>query len=195
MTSEGRESIEQYGKRYLRRLHDLLEQLDFEALNDVVQALERAREQGSAVYIMGNGGSASTATHMAQDLAFGTRRRSGPRLRALSLTDNAAYLSACANDIGYENVFEQQLRSLMQPGDVVLAISASGNSPNVVRAVDYANEHGGETIAFVGFDGGKLKQRCKYVVHAASEAGEYGPVEDVHMILDHLITAYLVDAG
>jgi D-sedoheptulose 7-phosphate isomerase len=195
LTPEGRGSIEAFGTRYLQRLQDLLNKLDFDALEAVVQVLERAREQGKAVYIMGNGGSASTATHMAQDLAFGTRTRSGPRMRALSLTDNTAYLSACANDIGYENVFEQQLRSLMQPGDVVLAISASGNSPNVVRAVDYANEQGGETIAFVGFDGGKLKQRCKYVVHAASKPGEYGPVEDVHMILDHLITAYLVDGG
>jgi D-sedoheptulose 7-phosphate isomerase len=195
LRTEGRGSIETFGRRYLERLQNLLQELDFEALDAVVQALERARKEGYTVYIMGNGGSASTATHMAQDLAFGTRMRSGPRIRAISLTDNAAYLSACANDIGYENVFEQQLRNLMQPGDVVLAISASGNSPNVVKAVDYANEHGGETIAFVGFDGGRLKQRCKYVVHAASESGEYGPVEDVHMILDHLITAYLVDGG
>lgn len=195
MTQEGQGSVESFSKAYLQRLQDLLASLDFEALAAVIHALERARQQDKAVYIMGNGGSAATATHMAQDLMFGTRKRAGSRMRAVSLSDNASFLTACANDIGYENIFEQQLRSWLQPGDVVLAISASGNSPNVVRAVQYANDHGAETIAFVGFDGGKLKELCTYVVHAQSERGEYGPVEDVHMILDHLITAYLVDRG
>lgn len=195
LAREEQGSLEDFGNEYLGRLQELLESLDFSALASVVDALERARLQDKVVYIMGNGGSAATATHMAQDLMFGTRERAGSRMRAVSLTDNASFLSACANDIGYENVFEQQLRSLLQPGDVVLAISASGNSPNVVKAVEYANRHGGETVAFVGFDGGKLKEVCKYVVHAESQKGEYGPVEDVHMILDHLITAYLLDQG
>jgi D-sedoheptulose 7-phosphate isomerase len=195
LAQEGRDSVESFSKAYLQRLQELLGSLDFEALAAVIHALERARQQGKVVYIMGNGGSAATATHMAQDLMFGTRKRAGSRMRAVSLSDNVSFLTACANDIGYKNIFEQQLRSLLQPGDVVLAISASGNSPNVVKAVQYANDHGAETIAFVGFDGGKLKELCTHVVHAKSERGEYGPVEDVHMILDHLITAYLLDQG
>jgi D-sedoheptulose 7-phosphate isomerase len=109
----------------------------------------------------------------------------------VSLTSNSAVLTCLANDIGYENVFVWQLRNLMRPGDVVVGISASGNSPNAVKALEYAAENGGIPVAIVGFDGGRMKRVAKYAIHVETEKGEYGPVEDVHMVLDHLISNYL----
>jgi D-sedoheptulose 7-phosphate isomerase len=111
--------------------------------------------------------------------------------RAVSLTDNVAVLTAIANDIAYADVFVRQLEGLLRPGDVVVAISASGNSPNVVRAIEYARSHGAVTVGLTGFDGGRLKALCDEAVHVATPPGEYGPVEDTHLVLDHLITGYL----
>jgi D-sedoheptulose 7-phosphate isomerase len=186
--------VSAFARSYFERLYTLLENLDFSALASVIAAIERAHEQGQTLFLIGNGGSAATASHMAQDLAFGTRRRGGERIRALSLTDNHSYISACANDLGFEQVFVDQLKSLLQPGDVLIAISASGNSPNLVKAIEYARAHGAFTIGFVGFDGGWMKDHCELVVHTPSPPNDYGPVEDVHLILDHLIMSYLNEA-
>jgi D-sedoheptulose 7-phosphate isomerase len=182
-------------RRYTQRLGELLEALDVEALAAIVNELERARVEGKTVYLIGNGGSAATASHMAEDLAFGTRHRKGDRLRAISLADNVPYLTAAANDIGYESVFVEQLRTVLQAGDVLLAISASGSSPNVVAAVEYANDIGAVTLGLIGFDGGRLKDLCDISLHVVTEKGDYGYVEDIHLILDHLITTFLVEQG
>ena len=136
---------------------------------------------------MGNGGSAASASHWVNDL---TRWRAKP-FRAISLVDNAAIVTAYANDEGFEHIFRMQLQNLMTPGDAVVAISASGNSPNLVSALDYANAVGGVTIGLTGFSGGALREIANSGVHVPSEIGEYGPVEDAHMILGHLVTERL----
>jgi D-sedoheptulose 7-phosphate isomerase len=182
-------------RRYAQRLGELLEALDTQALAAIINELERVRAEGKTVYLIGNGGSAATASHMAEDLAFGTRHRKGDRLRAISLADSVPYLTAAANDLGYESVFVEQLRNVLHSGDVLLAISASGNSPNVVSAVEYANSIDAVTLGLIGFDGGQLKDLCHISLHVVTEKGDYGYVEDIHLILDHLITTFLIEQG
>lgn len=176
---------------YRERLSQMVGALDMPAFEALLDVLEKARYAGSTVFIIGNGGSAATASHMAQDLSFGTRRRDGARLRAVSLADNMSYITAAANDEGYETIFIDQLRTLLHPEDVVIAISASGSSPNVVRAVEYANRHQATTVGILGFDGGLLRSECDLALLVESEKGDYGPVEDMHLIIDHLICACL----
>ncbi len=185
-------SLADYAARYATYLSDLLAQLDCEAIEQVGQVFEDAREAGHTIFLIGNGGSASTASHFANDFGFGTRKAGGKAYRAVSLTDNMAFISAAGNDVGYEMVFVEQLKTLMNPGDVVVAISASGNSPNVIAAIEYGNDHGALTVGFTGFDGGQLRQIVDVSVHIATPKGDYGPVEDVHLVLDHLISSYLV---
>jgi D-sedoheptulose 7-phosphate isomerase len=189
------EDVKKFAQSYVQRLGHLLESLDLDVLTEIIDQIERVRAEGKTIFIIGNGGSAATASHMAEDLAFGTRMREGARIKALSLTDNQPYVMAAANDIGYDSIFEEQLKNLMLPGDLLIAISASGNSPNVVKAVDYANHHGGISVGLVGFDGGQLKENCHIMLHVETEPGEYGPVEDIHLILDHIITEFLIQTG
>ncbi len=152
--------------------------------------LVEARERGARIFFIGNGGSAATAAHFANDIGIGSQSWSKP-FKTVSLADNVPVLTALANDYGYENVFTLQLKTQMSQGDVVVAISVSGNSPNVVSAIEYANANGAVTTALTGFDGGRLKGLTQISVHVPTEKGEYGPVEDVHMILDHLVGTYL----
>jgi D-sedoheptulose 7-phosphate isomerase len=175
-----------YG-RYISRL---LEELDLDSLERIVEGLNGSRGEGKSVFIIGNGGSAATASHMANDLAFGSRVKSERSFRVISLTDNVPVLTAAANDLGYEQVFLRQLQVHYKPGDKLLVISASGNSPNLVLAAEWVKGQGGEVFGFLGFDGGKLKEICDVSVVVRTNKGEYGPVEDVHMVLDHLLTAW-----
>lgn len=189
------EDVKKFAQSYILKLGQFLESLDLEALAEIIEQIERVRVEGKTIFLIGNGGSAATASHMAEDLAFGTRMREGARIKALSLTDNQPYVMAAANDIGYDSIFEEQLRNLMLPGDLLIAISASGNSPNVVKAVDFANRNGGISVGLVGFDGGQLKESCHFLLHVKTEQGEFGPVEDIHLILDHIITEFLIQTG
>jgi D-sedoheptulose 7-phosphate isomerase len=168
-----------------------MRELDFEAIGGIIGLLLETRARGGTIFFCGNGGSAATAAHFANDLGFCASPEGRAPFRALSLTSNTSFITCLANDIGFENVFSWQLKNLMRPGDVVVAISASGNSPNAVKALEYAAQHGGIPVAFVGFDGGRLKELARYCVHVQTDKGEYGPVEDVHMVLDHLISTYL----
>ena len=176
---------------YMDYVAHLLAGLDFSAVERFASILQRAREQERAVFIAGNGGSAATASHFANDLAWGTRAREVPPMRAISLAANVPVLTALANDAGYENAFVEQMRGLFRPGDVLVAISASGNSENVLRAVQYANEQGGISVGLVGFDGGKIKTLCRECIHVETNRGEYCPVEDVHLAICHAVTTYL----
>jgi len=180
-----------FARGYLDHLSKLLGQLDTNEIAALIAALTDARERGARIFFIGNGGSAATASHFANDVAIGSRSWDRP-FRAMSLTDNVPVMTAIANDYGYEHIFTLQLKTMMQAGDVVVAISASGNSPNVVNAVEWANENAATTIALTGFDGGTLRKSAKLCVHVPTEKGEYGPVEDVHMILDHLVGAFLM---
>lgn len=176
---------------YFKYIRKLLGQLDGNAITAFTEELELARQHQRTVFFIGNGGSAATASHFANDLVKATRVDGRLGFRAMSLTDNIQLLTALANDYGYETVFTGQMRDLFKKEDLLVAISASGNSPNVVAAVKLAKERGGRTVGLVGFDGGALRALCDVVVHVQSEKGEYGPVEDIHLILEHLITGYL----
>ena len=179
-----------FAKAYADYLGDLFKTLDFGKVAEFMSVVLAARERGSRVFFVGNGGSAATASHFANDFAIGTRCPEKP-FKAVSLTDNVAQLTAIGNDEGYEQLFVKQLEVLMEKGDVVVAISASGNSPNVVKALEYANARGNHTVALTGFvTGGRIAEIARTVIHVKTRPAEYGPVEDVHMFLDHLMGSW-----
>ena len=171
---------------YIDGLGDCLKALSEKSITDVADIIYKAYKENKQVIIMGNGGSASTASHFARDLRIGSAAKGKPRVRATSITDNMAMITSLANDIDYNSVFKEQLVSQLDEGDVVIGISASGNSPNVLEAMKYARENGAITIALTGFDGGKLKGLVDKAIIVAS--WDYGQVEDVHLSLDHMIT-------
>ena len=170
---------------YISTLQLTMDQLPHQLIAEVIDLLQQARRKGSQVFILGNGGSASTASHFACDLAKNTRREGLPHFRVIGLTDNMAMFSALANDEGYENVFSEQLASLVRPGDIVIAISASGNSKNVIKAAEAARRYDAAVIGFTGFDGGLLGQLANINIHVNSSIIEH--VEDIHLMLEHLI--------
>ena len=184
-------TIKEHSRNYFARLQRMLEQTDLAAIERVAEILYGAWEAGRTVYVIGNGGSASTASHMACDLSKGTAAPHRSRLRIVSLADNVAWLTAIANDIAYDRIFIEPLLNQFREGDVVLAISASGNSPNILNAVEWAKAHGGHTIAFCGFTGGRLREIAETAVHFPSH--DYGPVEDGHLILNHILVEHLRD--
>ena len=170
---------------YISALQLTMDQLPRQLIADVIDLLQQARMKGSQVFILGNGGSASTASHFACDLAKNTRQEGLPHFRVIGLTDNMAMFSALANDQGYENVFSEQLAGLVRPGDIVIAISASGNSKNVIKAAQVAYRHQATVIGFTGFDGGRLGQIANINIRVNSSTIEH--VEDIHLMLEHLI--------
>lgn len=174
---------------YILQLQQTLENLPLEKIDQVITILHAARMHGKQIFIMGNGGSASTASHFVCDLGKNTRHPGWPNFKAIGLADNMAIFSAYANDEGYESVFRNQLASLLMSGDVVIGISASGNSPNVLGAMELARNRGAITIGFTGFDGGRLAKLVDVNLHVASDSIEQ--VEDIHLILEHLITKVL----
>jgi len=185
-------SATQFARAYLDYLSGLLRRLDAGAIAAFIDELESARSKGNTVFVVGNGGSAAAASHMANDLSVGAHPRDGSQpFRVLALTDNAAAMTAVGNDAGYEHLFTYQLRAHYRPGDKLIAISASGNSPNIVEAARWVQKHGGRVIALVGFDGGELKRLGDLLIHVETPKGEYGPVEDIHVIMHHLIYSWL----
>ena len=180
-----------FAEVYLDYLTSVLKTIDAREIGQFIETLLDARERGANIYFIGNGGSAATASHFANDIAIGTNSYDKP-FRAVSLTDSNAIITAVGNDFGYEEIFVRQLRVLGRAGDVVVAISASGNSPNLIRAFDYAKSIGIKTVAITAFDGGKMKQMADEGVHVPTAPKEYGPAEDAHMVLDHLVGAYLM---
>lgn len=176
---------------YLEYLSSVLKGIDTSEIGQFIQTLLDARERGATIYFIGNGGSAATASHFANDLAIGTNSYDKP-FRVISLTDNQAIITAVGNDFGYDEIFVRQLRVLGRAGDVVVGISASGNSSNLLRTFEYAKSVGIKTVAITAFDGGKMKQMADECVHVPTAPKEYGPAEDAHMVLDHLVGAYLM---
>ncbi|MDP2663183.1 MAG: SIS domain-containing protein [Dehalococcoidia bacterium] len=172
---------------YLDQVRRTLDLLPRNKVEEVIEMLLRAYAEDRQVFTIGNGGSSSTASHFACDLAKSTVRAGRKRFRAIALTDNVALLTAWANDSGYENVFAEQLANLMSLGDVLVAISGSGNSPNILEAVKKARARGGATIGFTGFGGGELREMVDLCVVVPSQC--MAQVEDVHLILEHLISS------
>jgi len=189
----------EFAKQYLRDLKTVLDKLPLDAVEQMVAIIEAAYAQGRQIFIIGNGGSAATASHMMNDLCRGTLGHNPdkqgssrwPRFRAISLTDNVPLMTAWANDTDYSRVFSEPLKNLAGRGDVLIAISASGNSPNVIVAVEAAKQMGLQVVGLAGFGGGELAKLADVAIVVSSD--EYGPVEDVHMILDHIITRYLYE--
>ena len=184
-------SILDFTSGYFSYLKNLIDGIDHNTIEEIITVFLEARESGKTIYFIGNGGSAATCSQFANDIGFGTRTYKKP-FKVLSLTDNNAVLTALGNDEGYGEIFKKQLEVLATKDDIVVAISASGNSPNIVKALEYASELGCKTIGLSGFDGGKLKQMTDICLHVDSPKGDYGPVEDLHMIFDHLISNYLM---
>lgn len=185
-----RTAAESFAQSYFDYLGELFTRMDLKQISTFIETLWQARERHARIFFIGNGGSASTASHFANDIDIGTRTWSKP-FRAVSLSDNMAVLTAIGNDYGYDEIFVRQLMTQMTAGDVLVAISASGNSANIIKAVEYANANGMVTVGLTGFDGGELKKTAQMSVHVPTRKGEYGPVEDIHLILDHLTTAFL----
>ena len=172
---------------YLRRVSDEIGRLDPSQIENLSDLLERAWRDGRTAFIIGNGGSGANASHLCEDLAKCTLRDFDRqrRLKVLSLSDNTPWITAVANDIGYDAVFLEQLRNLATPGDLLIAISGSGNSPNILRAVEWANASGLETVGVTGFSGGKLRDLAKHNLHVGID--DMGVVESLHLAVFHWI--------
>lgn len=184
-------SRQDFADRYLGYMAELLGRFDRGAIGEILDAVVTTIEGGRTIFLLANGGSAAVASHMANDLAVGTRAEGQPPVRAFSLVDNVPTLTALANDEGYDTIFVRQLEAWLEEGDLVLAMSVSGNSPNVIEAVRWAREHGATVIGCTGFDGGELRRQSDISLHLPTPRGEYGPVEDMFAILDHLVYTYL----
>lgn len=169
-----------------------LDRIDLDAVERVANLLRRARDSQATVYIAGNGGSASTASHWVNDLGKATKRSGRLPIRAMCLSDNISWFSALGNDEGYERVFAGQLENFAEPNDVMIVITASGNSVNLIEAVELGHKRGVTTVGLLGFDGGKLKNLVNEMIWVRSEKGAYELVEDAHSVISHAITRCLV---
>ncbi len=180
-------------REYSKYLQQAIESVDAQQIENFISILYKAYQDEKTVFVIGNGGSAANASHLAQDLAKGTRVgiEFPKRIKALSLTDNTSFISALGNDDGYDRIFEQQLRTYAQTGDYLIAISGSGNSPNIIKAVNWANENGLTTIGVTGFNGGKLKQINHHSVHV--ELNDMGTSESVHTVIFHYVIRELME--
>jgi len=174
---------------YLFEMVGVLGRMQEASIDANISLIYRAWAQRKQIFIIGNGGSAATASHMANDLSKGAIVPGKARVKAIALTDNVALISAWANDTCYENVFKEQLENLMDRMDLVLGISASGNSPNILRAMEYARQKGAVTVGWTGASGGKLKDMVDLAVLAPTD--DVGMIESCHMVLDHLVTVEL----
>jgi D-sedoheptulose 7-phosphate isomerase len=174
---------------YLSRLKSTMDKLSRAELDGFMKLLLGALERGATVFTMGNGGSAATASHFAVDFNKGLSYKKAKRFRFVCLNDNAPTVMAYANDVGYDSIFVEQLRNLLKPGDLVIGISGSGNSPNVVKAIEYANSAGADTLGITGYDGGALRREARHGVHVP--IADMQVTEDLHMVLDHLAYAVL----
>jgi D-sedoheptulose 7-phosphate isomerase len=183
---------EEESKSYLKQLISCLDALPYDSLRRFSEVILDAYDAGRSVFIFGNGGSATTAVHMAADLFKNTVNKDQQGVRAISLADNAGLLTAVANDVAYEDVFVVQLRTLLSPGDVVIAISASGNSENVLRGVMYAKKHEAVCLGLVGFSGGRLKDLVAECIWVRNNS--YEQVEDTHLVISHMLTRAVRDS-
>lgn len=179
---------------YLEEFACLVRRIDVQSISRVTRVLDDARKSGATIFIAGNGGSASIASHWVNDLGKATKCSGHPPMRVQSLSDNVSWLTALANDEGYERAFAGQLENFAKPGDVLIVISSSGNSMNLVRAVELAKTRNVHTVGMLGFSGGTLKSMVDEYILVETGKGAYGLVEPAHEMLCHLITKCLAEA-
>ena len=175
---------------YTTHIKCCIDSLPFDKLEELVELMQEKITAGKQIIIFGNGGSASTASHFACDLAKGVFTGGGPRIKALSLNDCIPLMTAWSNDEGYDRVFVEPLTNYLEEGDLVIGISASGNSPNVLRAIEYANHHGAVTVGLAGKGGGKLADLAQLSIVVKSDS--YEEVEDIHLIITHMLKVALI---
>ena len=173
-------------RNYLTRVQEIIVAADVQSISRFADAVIDTTTSGNQVFFLGNGGSAATAAHYVNDIVMAFAR-AGRSVRTTSLTDNAALVTGVANDYSFNDIFQFQLKALAGPGDLAVAISASGNSPNLIRAVEYSKGAGIRTAAVLGFDGGALKNLVDCCVHLPTAQGDYGPAEDAHLIVNHAV--------
>ena len=182
-------SMGEFAKEYFSYLMKVLASIDEKEINKLGELFEQARENSNTIFVAGNGGSAATAMTMANDIGFDIIKKTKTKkpFKVLSLVDNNSVITAISNDVGYENIFISQLKIHYKKGDILIVISASGNSPNIIKAANWVKSKGGAIIGFLGFSGGELIKLCDVKIHAKSNPGEYGPVEDAHLIMNHVL--------
>jgi D-sedoheptulose 7-phosphate isomerase len=182
--------VDQFSTYYKKNLSNIINNISNKEIEDFINILLQTRKKKATVYFIGNGGSASTASHFVNDLSIGLKTLGNP-FRAVSLCDNMSVITAIGNDFGYEYIFSKQLEVLLKKGDLVVAISASGNSKNIIQAINTAKDKLSQTVGISAFGGGMLKTISDISVHVPTKEGEYGVAEDAHLMLDHLVTGYL----
>lgn len=186
-------SFPEFCESYFDYLCKIRKNFDFNQVDLIAKQLIKAKEKGSTIFVAGNGGSASTASIMANDIGFDFNKRSSSKepIKILSLVENTALISAIGNDLGYENIFLEQLKIHYRFGDLFIAISASGNSGNLIKASKWVINNGGEAFGLLGFDGGELAKICNNSIIVPANKGDYGPVEDFHLVINHFLAFWL----
>ena len=183
------ERLSEFSKKYFNYLSEIQKNINLNELDKFAEEFLHAREERNTIFVAGNGGSAATATTMANDIGFDIIKKTGTDkpFRVFALTDNSSVITAISNDVGYENIFINQLKIHYRKGDKLVVISASGNSKNVVLAASWVKSMGGKVIGLLGFDGGALRELCDISILIPSAPGDYGPVEDMHLMVNHLL--------
>jgi len=184
-------SAAEYSQRYCEHFSAMVQSLDHAAVAKAAEIIERCAAENKTFFVVGNGGSGAVAGHWVNDLSANTVVPGKPGFRVISLCDNAFSITALGNDASYDQIFSIQLAANMRPGDVIMAMSVSGGSPNIIKAVEYANANGGYTIGCCGFDGGKLAKLAHLPIIMPSTKDEYGPVEDMFSVIMHVIQSYI----
>lgn len=181
-----------YIEKYFENFKKCIDTISVDQIVDVIECIENAYQGGKQIFIIGNGGSASTASHMANDfgkiVSLNDNGESAPRFRVISLTDNVSWITALANDFGYEHIFAEQMRNLLNKGDLVIVITGSGNSLNILEGIRVAKARGACVIGMLGFNGGRAKKLVDHYILVNSD--NYGYIENIHMVLDHLFTDF-----
>jgi D-sedoheptulose 7-phosphate isomerase len=188
-TGPGGLSVRAFGEWYRDRELEQWAQFDFAALEKIAKLIEAVEKKGKQIFVMGNGGSAATSSHIATDWSKTAERVGKPLIRCISLNDNTAFMTAVGNDLGYDEIFARQLHNLCNKGDLVVIISGSGNSPSVIKAAEYAESVGATTVGMTGFTGGKLRKMVDVCFHVESD--QYGVIEDMHMAAGSILAFYL----
>ncbi len=189
MSKNNSKNLINFSKSYIDYLSQVLNKINKKSISDLEKLLEKTRRHNNTIFIAGNGGAASTAITMANDLGFDVLKKTKIKktFKIQSLNDNPSVITAIANDTGYENTFVNQLKIHFKKGDILIVLSASGNSLNLIKACNWVKKKNGKTVGILGFDGGKLLKICNLNIHIKTQKNEYGPVEDAQLVINHIL--------